>query len=115
MRKNKPRFLEIKTTSPHPWNVKIRPVSKAKKLKKKTKGTGDAVFRFTSKKAKRLSLNYRSDVSRNVALKIYGSRKLSGYQIPVNEITKRFKGKRLVKRFSGVVVVNSSGKWTLKR
>lgn len=106
------RYIAIETRSNKQWRVRVHPIHTAKKLKKKQKGSQDAVFRFTAKKSKRWSVNYRSDRKSNLIVTTYGKNR---NQVVWNEIVQRYKHKNVVGKFSGLVEIRSYGKWTIKR
>lgn len=107
-----PRYLKFESTSAKKWTIKVTPLHQAKALKKKQKGSGDAVFRVTLKKSKNWKIKYRSDVKSNLIVTAYG---LTRNQALWNEIRKKYTGKKKVNDFSGFVRVRSYGDWTITR
>ncbi|MDQ2625250.1 MAG: hypothetical protein M3Y20_08850, partial [Actinomycetota bacterium] len=107
-----PTYLKVSSTSAKRWTVKVQPLHRAKAMKKKQKGSGDAVFRVTVTKPKKWSISYRSDVKKNFSVTTYG---LIRSQVLVDKATAKYSGKVRVEDFSGFVVVRSQGRWTLKR
>lgn len=107
-----PTYLRIESTSAKKWTVKVQPLHRATALKKKQKGSGDAVFRMTLGKPKTWSVKYRSQIKDNLIVTTYG---LTRSQVLVNKIRKKYSGKVKVDDFSGFLVIRSSGSWTVKR
>lgn len=107
-----PTFLKIESSSKKKWTVKVAPLHTAQKLKKTQQGSGDAVFRFTAKKATRWSIDYLDSKRDNLIVTTYGKKK---NQVLWNEIVERYQNSKRVKKFSGLVEVRSSGAWTIRR
>lgn len=107
-----PTFLKVESTSAKKWTVKVAPLHKAKKLKKKHKGTGDAVLRHTLTKSATWRFSHKSQVKGRVGVTTFG---LIRTQDLVDKATKRYSSKLRVDDFTGFVEIRSNGTWTLKR
>jgi len=107
-----PTYLKITSTSAKRWHVTIAPLHRAKAMKNKQRGSGDAVFRVTVPRTTTWSLKYRAAAKRPFSVTTYG---LTRSVELVDARRARLERTLRVEQFSGFVVVRSQGRWTLKR